>query len=395
MFSAAGKEKMELKLDKNREYALALEGGGARGAYEIGVWEALEEEGFKITAVSGTSVGAICGAFVVMDELELAKQLWREATYSTVMKVDDTTMRRLMKMQFSEMDIKKTAKTLFEVIKNGGFDVGPLTELFERYVDEEKIRKAEREFFIVTVSLTDRKEMELRARDLGEGEIHDMMLASAYLPVFKNNRLGGKRYVDGGFADNMPVHVLVENGYKDIIAVSLNSLGRERKVTLPEGCTVYEIEPEADLGSLMDFDPEQSEKNLKQGYYDAKKLLYGLTGEKYCIERTLDEQEAYGIMKEIACQVYAAKEKELSLRQLNEKVLPRLALRLVQTSGDYYDLFLTALETAASDAGIDFYAIYKDTELLEMVKEHFDTASGKLPKAFTGFVLSLMRERIL
>ena len=387
---------MELKFDRDREYALALEGGGARGAYEIGAWEAIEEAGLKIKAVSGTSVGAINGAFIAMNELELAKKLWTEVTYSTVMKVDDDMMRRLMKLKFSEIDFVQTAKTMLSVVKNGGFNVEPLMELFRKYVDEDRIRNSDREFYIATVSLTDRKEVELRAKDLKEGEIHDMMLASAYLPVFKNNKLGGKRYVDGGFADNMPVHVLVENGCMDIIGISLNSFGRDRKVKIPEGCTVSIVEPNADLGNLMDFDKEKSAQNLKQGYYDAKKLLYGLCGEKYCIERTLTEQQAYDIMKDIAFAVYKARGKEeLNLRRLNEKVLPRLERRLVCLSGDYYDLFLNALETAASDAGIDIYAIYKDTELLEEVRRHFDTDSGKLPKAFTGFVLSLMRERLL
>ena len=45
---------MELKLDTSRTYAIALEGGGAKGGYEIGVWRALEEAGVRYNAVSGT-----------------------------------------------------------------------------------------------------------------------------------------------------------------------------------------------------------------------------------------------------------------------------------------------------------------------------------------------------
>ena len=50
---------MELKLDTSKIYAIALEGGGARGAYQVGAWRALEEAGIRYNAVSGTSVGAI------------------------------------------------------------------------------------------------------------------------------------------------------------------------------------------------------------------------------------------------------------------------------------------------------------------------------------------------
>ena len=53
---------MELKIDNSKIYAVALEGGGAKGAYEIGVWKALSEAGIKYNAVSGTSVGSMCAS---------------------------------------------------------------------------------------------------------------------------------------------------------------------------------------------------------------------------------------------------------------------------------------------------------------------------------------------
>ena len=49
-------------LDLTKEYGLVLDGGGARGAYQIGAWKALREAGVKIEAVAGTSVGALNGA---------------------------------------------------------------------------------------------------------------------------------------------------------------------------------------------------------------------------------------------------------------------------------------------------------------------------------------------
>ena len=52
---------MELKLDINIEYGLVLEGGGAKGAYQIGAWKALKEAGIHIKGIAGTSVGALKG----------------------------------------------------------------------------------------------------------------------------------------------------------------------------------------------------------------------------------------------------------------------------------------------------------------------------------------------
>ena len=51
-------------IDLNKEYGLVFDGGGARGAYQIGAWRALSEAGVKVSAVAGTSVGALNGALV-------------------------------------------------------------------------------------------------------------------------------------------------------------------------------------------------------------------------------------------------------------------------------------------------------------------------------------------
>lgn len=42
---------MKLRLDTSKTYAIALEGGGAKGAYEVGVWRALDEADVRFDAV--------------------------------------------------------------------------------------------------------------------------------------------------------------------------------------------------------------------------------------------------------------------------------------------------------------------------------------------------------
>lgn len=44
---------MKLLLDRKKEYGVVLDGGGARGAYQIGAWKALKEAGIRIHAVAG------------------------------------------------------------------------------------------------------------------------------------------------------------------------------------------------------------------------------------------------------------------------------------------------------------------------------------------------------
>ena len=49
---------MKLVLDGDREYGLVLEGGGAKGAYQIGAWKAIREAGLSIRGIAGQAVAA-------------------------------------------------------------------------------------------------------------------------------------------------------------------------------------------------------------------------------------------------------------------------------------------------------------------------------------------------
>ena len=83
---------MKLWLDTSKTYAIALEGGGAKGAYEVGVWRALDEADVRFDAVAGTSVGALNGAMMVMGELEQALRLWENIRFSQVFDADDEAL---------------------------------------------------------------------------------------------------------------------------------------------------------------------------------------------------------------------------------------------------------------------------------------------------------------
>ena len=57
-------------IDLTKEYGLVLDGGGARGAYQIGAWKALAEAGVRIRGIAGTSVGALNGALICMGDVK-------------------------------------------------------------------------------------------------------------------------------------------------------------------------------------------------------------------------------------------------------------------------------------------------------------------------------------
>lgn len=352
---------MELQLDTTKVYAIALEGGGARGAYQVGAWRALEEAGIRYNAVSGTSVGAINGTLMAMRDLKQAEQIWKDIRFSQIINVDDEEMGRIMSGSFENLEqVKSAFQTIKNIIADRGLDVEPLRNMLAERVDEEKVRSSGVELFLTTVSITDKKELEIDARDLAPGELKDMIMASAYHPAFKQAPIGGKSYADGGFTDLVPISPLVNRGYKNLIVMRLNSLGVERRVKIPEDTTVCTICPRADLGSVLNFSSEQSAANMVLGYYDAQRMLYGLAGDTYYIDRTMTEREAYDLL------VKHLHSDAVTLRQFNEEILPRFAKRLGK-EGDYYDLFLCMMERLAQTCSLSPFRIRTDREFYEEV----------------------------
>lgn len=364
---------MELKLDTSKVYAIALEGGGARGAWQVGAWRALEEAGIRYNAVSGTSVGALNGAMMAMRDLPQAEQLWKDIRFSQVMNVDDDTMKRIMTRDFQNLSqVKDALHAIRDIIRDRGLDVEPLRNLLAERVDEEKIRNSGVELFLTTVDLTDRKELDIRANDLSEGELQGMLLASAYHPAFKQEKISGKTYADGGFYDVVPITALINHGYKDLIVLRIHGFGVERRVKIPEDVNILTISPNASLGNVLNFSSDQSAVNMALGYYDTQKALYGLYGKDYYIDRTMTEAEAYELLYK------HLHSPEITLRSLNEEVIPRFAKRL-GCQGDYYDIFIAMMERLAQSCSLTPFRIRTDREFYEevMALRHDDIPDKK------------------
>ena len=348
---------MELKIDNSKTYAIALEGGGAKGGYEIGVWQALDEAGIKYNAVSGTSVGALNGGLMAMRDLPRAIDAWNNMKLGKVIELDEEQEENLSRAFNGDIgldDVQRLIPEALEIIKNRGLDVAPLRAWVREVVDAKAIKESDVELYIATVSITDRKALEVKVNDLPEDQICDMLLASAYHPTFKLEKLGGKFYTDGGFVDTLPLHALVTNGYKDIIAVRIPGIGHNRRFKMPDDVNVTYIATNADLGGVLNFDAEQSRRDMAIGYLDAKRVLYGLYGKHYYIERSMTDREALNML--------------LDLRQFCERDLPRVA-RHLDADGDYYELLIAVLEDAAAKQDIDNMRIYKDTELVAKLEE--------------------------
>lgn len=363
-------------LDLEREYGLVLEGGGAKGAYQIGAWKALREAGVKIKGVAGTSVGALNGALICMGDLQKAENLWRNISYSKVMDVDDQRMAHLFARDMEPEMRREVLRDTLHVLVEGGTDITPLRQLIAENVDEEQIRKSSMDFFSCTYSVTDHRELDVDMKQVPEGQMQDMLLASSYLPVFKNVKLHGKTYMDGGLTNVLPVNTLLERGYEDVILLRIFGVGREKRIEIPDHVRIYEIAPRVPLGSVLQFDREKSRRNMRTGYYDAMRLVYGLEGKIYYIEESREEcyylKKLLGTETEILEQILTRykldTEPERQLRSLVEVVLPLIAEELKLSKGwTYRELYLSMLEATARQFRVPKYEIYTPESLLACI----------------------------
>ena len=128
---------MELQIDRTKEYGLVLEGGGAKGAYQIGAWKALREAGILIKGVAGSSVGALNGALICMDDLDTAEYIWENISYSKVMDIDDNMMESVRNWDLKSIDMGLLTEEIRKILHDRGLDITPLRKLISQTVDEE------------------------------------------------------------------------------------------------------------------------------------------------------------------------------------------------------------------------------------------------------------------
>ena len=249
--------------------AIVLAGGGARGSYHIGAWQALMEMGYKPDIVTGTSVGSLNGALVALDDFDTAKSMW--------LSIDDRDVMDIPHKVFS----KETLEFVKDFATKGGISLEPLENMITRFVDEDKLRSSKCRYGLVTVNVDTMKPMELSLEEIPQGRLVDYMLASSgCFPILRSRKIDGQMYIDGGYYDNLPSNLAVKMGADEIVEIDLDSLGFSQKVK-DENVKITQIKSWHDLGGFLDFDPKHAKRNMEIGYLDAYKAFGKLEGCAY------------------------------------------------------------------------------------------------------------------
>jgi NTE family protein len=215
-------------LDAYQSVALVLQGGGALGAYQAGVFQALNEAGITPNWLSGVSIGAINAAIITGNkpgnQLDRLRDFWETISSRTVWPfTPEGDMFRKMRNETSSMltmmsglpgFFKPRAVSAWQQLPGASgatsfYDTDDLEKTLNRLIDWDIINDRERRLSVGAVNV---RTGNFRYFD-SEIEVlnaHHVMASGALPPAFRAIRIENEDYWDGGIVSNTPLQYLLE-----------------------------------------------------------------------------------------------------------------------------------------------------------------------------------------
>lgn len=298
---------------------LTLSGGGAKGAYQVGIVKALAEFKVEIQAISGASIGSLNGGVISSSpNLNIAfrnlQNLWLELANSQILQSNPSSYFLFLQ----KAGLKFNGAVVRNVFEKFGWNLGhfieeeglikenPLDEMMEAFLKPSVLDKGiplfvsayESQGFLYDIvnaipsllHLTKGKNSDFfHIQSLPVSQQKSALLASAAIPfLFQPKKINGQIYSDGGLGGwknsqgNTPVTPLIEYGCDLIIVSHLEDGSLWDRDQFPN-TTFIEIRPQSsvsrDLGFLggakdvLGFDSKNINSWIDQGYDDAHHCL--------------------------------------------------------------------------------------------------------------------------
>ena len=240
---------------RRERQVLVLQGGGALGAYQAGVFEALHHGGHNPTWLAGISIGAINAALIAGNpperRVERLREFWELA--SSTVATPALFVSEAMRPWFSELSANWIAamgvpgffspRFLPPILQPPGtpaaisfYDTAPLRSTLERLVDFDRINSDHIRLSVGAVNVTTGNFVYFDSARQRIGPEH-VMASGALPPGFPPVEIEGELYWDGGLVSNTPMqYVLDEEPHEDLLVfqVDLFSARGEAPRTLIE-----------------------------------------------------------------------------------------------------------------------------------------------------------------
>lgn len=346
---------------------LVLGGGGARGAYQIGVWQALEELNISFEMISGTSVGALNGALILQKDLELARDMWQSITTDNILELP----KNISEDKYSlNQVLSEWHQLTTTAIQKSGVGTQPLLKLIKELLIPEKIMSTDLPFFVVATTVPSMEEKVMALKDMTKESLPQWLLASSsFYPAMEACLIEGTYYVDGGYKNNIPKDVLVAEGATELIVIDVSGPGLSKKYQVPENIVESNLRSSWSLGTFLLFDGNRSTWNIELGYVETMKLFNQFKGETYAFYKTNFKQDSLKLSREFLQFLssvpefekwYQKKERPQKWQWLiNQKVVPEL-------------ISITLMESLAKKMKITPTQAYHVNELAEEILMTFE-----------------------
>ncbi len=326
-------------MSEQMKVGLVLSGGGAKGAYQVGVLRALRELGTQVDMVSGASIGALNGGILASaptlnEGIERIEKLWSVLAETSPIQLNSMSYIRLAVSAGAVL--VPSARFLMLALglnEEAILSDKPLAELMDEYLDTNELSKGLPLYvsvyrslgatidigrcFLAATELKDTPDSEfLHVQSLPKDEQRNALLASAALPkLFKAREVLGSKYTDGGQGGwlkaqgNTPIQPLIDAGCNLIIVTHLSNGSFWSRNDFP-GVTILEIRPQSTMAratglmggakDLLGFDTSKIPSWIEQGYKDTlhcvgrvKKVTQAREALKVS-KSTFEESKKYG-----------------------------------------------------------------------------------------------------
>ena len=216
--------------------SLALQGGGAHGAFTWGVLDALLEDGrLAVEAITGASAGAMNAVVMVEGWLDggidgarsALETFWRRASLDGSL---SPVQRRLLGLMLGFLSNQAWTDVIaqgFSPYQTNPLNINPLRDAIDALIDFDRVRACtDVEIFISATNVWTGKAAIFKTQELTA----DHLMASACLPtVFQAVEIDGVPYWDGGYMGNPALFPLFyETMTDDILLVQINPLERRQ-----------------------------------------------------------------------------------------------------------------------------------------------------------------------
>ena len=317
-------------MEKLIKTGLVLSGGGAKGAYHVGVVKALAEYGIQADAIAGASIGALNGSLLAASHsmqqgYEHLNRVWQTLSQQSPLKFQSKNLfvpqylvllasfglrlnitnilpyiaYRSVKGLLKQFDIyPEFLKKLEDQLgsRDSVLDNSPLTALIDEYLNWQDLQRGTPLYVSVYKSngglidlmgciaaMLDMKDTApsefFCLQQFSEQDWKNALMASAALPLlYESQGIGNHSYTDGGqggwktVQGNTPITPLVEAGCNLVIVSHLSDGSLWDRHNFPD-TTVIEIRPQKEISrdgakDLLAFDASRINEWIEQGYTD-------------------------------------------------------------------------------------------------------------------------------